>query len=422
MKIQPFSEVATRSLVESTARINIWEGAVRSSKTFTSLIRWIEYCASAPEGPLLMVGKTERSLARNILDPLKEILGSKGIRINRGDGVAVICGRLVYLSGANDERSEQKIRGLTLAGAYGDELTLWPESFFTMLLSRLSVPGAKLFGTTNPDFPKHWLKEKYLDRQDELDLKSWHFELKDNLSLNQPYIDAISSEYQGLWRKRYIEGLWVIGTGSIYDMFDPEVHVVDEVPDILKYYVSIDYGTVNPFVALFIGIGVDNCIYILDEFYYDSSKEKRLATDAEYSSRLIKKLEDYPTRPTRVFVDPSATSFITQANRDGIRYIHKADNAVMDGIRRVSTLLSAARIKFHSRCVNTIRELQGYSWDSSSKAHGKDVPGHPNSHAPDALRYFVNGSRQTWEPWLLVNHRTYKQDIRLHQKKFFQAR
>jgi len=36
----------------------------------------------------------------------------------------------IYVAGANDERSEGRIRGMTLAGVYGDELTLWPESFF----------------------------------------------------------------------------------------------------------------------------------------------------------------------------------------------------------------------------------------------------------------------------------------------------
>src|SRR5690606_4293976 len=138
-------------------------------------------------------------------------------------------------------------RGMTLAGAYGDEVTLWPESFFTMLLSRLSVPGAQFFGTTNPDSPGHWLKKRYLDRADELSLRRFRFTLADNPALDPAYVEALKREYTGLWYRRYILGEWVAAEGAIYDMFDPDRHVARELPEILHWWVGVDYGTTNPF-------------------------------------------------------------------------------------------------------------------------------------------------------------------------------
>jgi len=244
MQIQ-FSPKQINSLVNSTARINIWEGAVRSGKTFVSIIRWLSFLANweGQNQNFLMVGKTERTLKQNILDPIQDLVGEKNFKLSRGTGEVYIYGIRCYIVGANDERAEGKIRGLTLAGAYCDEITLYPESFFKMLLSRLSVPGAKLFGTTNPDSPFHWLKTDYLDREGELDLKRFHFVLDDNPNLPPEYVENLKKEYTGVWYKRFILGEWVLAEGLVYDMFNPDKHFVEAPKDgYIQYWVGIDYG------------------------------------------------------------------------------------------------------------------------------------------------------------------------------------
>ena len=244
----------TQTIIDAKARLNIWEGAVRSGKTVASLFAWLDYVGSeAPAGDLLMVGKTEKTLKRNVLDVIDRMIPHKFcLRMKLGE--CEIYGRRIYCVGANDERAEGKIRGLTVAGAYGDELTLWPESFFTMMLSRLSVSGARFFGTTNPDGPYHWLKTNYLERQG-LDLARFQFSLEDNPFLDRRFVEALKSEYVGLWYKRYIQGLWVAAEGAIYDMFDEVLHVVDELPAMRKYWTAIDYGTAAPTVFLLFGLG-----------------------------------------------------------------------------------------------------------------------------------------------------------------------
>lgn len=384
-----FSDKQLDALDYSTARINIWHGSVRSGKTITSVIRWLEYIESGPEGELLMVGKTERTLKRNILDVIEEIVGSKNYHYNRGLGEVTICGRKIYVAGANDERSEGKIRGLTLAGAYGDEVTLWPESFFKMLLSRLSVPGAKFFGTTNPDGPYHWLKQEYIDRANELNLREFHFTLDDNINLDEDYKKSLKQEYTGLWYKRFIDGLWVLAEGVIYDMFNEEKHVVPTIDrPYTKYYVSIDYGTQNPTVFGLWGY-FNDIWYKVKEYHYSGRDKLKQKTDTEYADDLDKFTKDIKDKLQGVIVDPSAASFIAELRKRKYTVL-KAKNDVLDGIRKVATALNKGLIKYNDCCKETFREFSSYVWDEKASERGEDKPIKQNDHHMDSDRYFVN--------------------------------
>lgn len=392
-----FSEKGLRSIEESTARLNLWHGAVRSSKTINSIVRWLEFIRTAPPGDLLMVGKTERTLKRNILGPIQEMVGPSRFRHNVGTGEVFIFGRRIYTAGANDERSAGKIRGMTLVGAYGDEMTLWPEGFFQELLNRLSVKGAKFFGTTNPDSPFHWLKANYLDREGELNLRSWHFELTDNPNLDPEYIESLKAEHTGLWYDRMIRGLWVQADGVIYDQFDLEKQGYDaqEAPSFDSQAVAIDYGTQNPFAALLVGrTGATS--WVQRELYYSGREALKQRTDAEHADALLAWLGD--VRPRWFIVDPSAASFIAELKSRGIHNVKPAVNDVIDGIRTVSSNLTAGRLRIHrTACPNLLKEFAGYVWDAKAAKTGTDKPVKTNDHALDALRYYcatIEGIRE----------------------------
>lgn len=402
------------SILGSTGRINLWHGSVSSGKTVGSLLRFVDYCMTGPRGDLLAMGKTERTLKRNVLDPIQEFIGP-GIQMNRGTGEARIFGRRVYLAGANNEGAEVRIRGITVAGAYGDEVTTWPEGIFKMLLTRLRVPGAKAFFTTNPDSPTHWLKRDYLDRSDELDMTVWHFTLDDNPFLDPAYVAAVKAEFSGVWRQRFIDGLWVAAEGAVYDGLSVEPggrHVVSAAPECDRYVLAIDYGTSNPFTALLIGVGRDERLYVVREWYWDSAAKRRQLTDPEYSGRLGEWLDAGADRLLMeggrslvvpiddVIVDPSATSFRRQLAVDGWGWATPADNAVLDGIRYTAALLANDRLLIHESCENLIRELSGYRWDASAQQRGEDKPVKVDDHGPDALRYGVMGLRRFWNRWL----------------------
>lgn len=395
------------------ARINVFDGAVRSGKTITSLLRWVKYVRSAPPGILMMVGKTERTLKQNCVDPLLMMLG-KHARYSAGSGEMTIAGRRILVVGANDERAEGKIRGVTLAGAYGDELTLWPENFFQMLMSRLSVEGSAFIGTTNPDTPAHWLNKQYLKRAHILDLARWKFTLEDNPYLPASYVENLKKEYTGLWYRRFILGDWVMAEGSIFDMLDPDRHLVASIPPTAEQvarlkltvppmtgtYAGGDYGTTNPTVYLALSHDAER-FYVHDEWRWDSKEQGRQKTDSEYSQAYLawKQQHEYPIKG--FFVDPAAASFILQIHRDGEKRVVGGDNHVLDGIRDVSSLLGSDLMVFHEPTTAGVwEEMLGYVWDPEAQKRGIDQPLKTADHGPDALRYAVRGTRSIWHRYL----------------------
>ncbi len=396
------------SIAHANARICVWSGAVRSGKTIASLLRWLIYVANAPRGGQLIVGgKTFDTVARNVFGPLMDpaVTGpaAKLIRYTRGAPTATILGRQVEIVTANDSRAENRLRGMTCAGAYVDEATLVPEAYWTQLLARLSVPGAQLFATTNPDGPAHWLRKKFLLRAGDLDLRWWHFTLDDNPFLDPAYVESLKREYVGLWYRRFIEGQWCLAEGAVYDMWDADRHVIDIIPPIWRWVaVGVDYGTTNPFSALLVGMDAGQTLYVASEWRYESKVARRSLTDAEYSARLRGWLDGYRpagggqgVRPEMVAVDPSAASFIQQLFRDGWSP-HPADNAVADGIRLVSSLMSAGKLKVHRSCRGLLDELPGYSWDDKKAQRGVDAPIKVDDHSADAMRYAIATSESTW--------------------------
>ena len=390
MPLPVISERQKDALTNSTARINIFEGPVRAGKTYSSLLRWIDFCFHGPKGELLVTGRSQSSLKRNFINPMIELLGSP-FQYFEGKREIHYAGRIMYVIGANDERATGKIQGSTFAGAWADEATLLPESFFKMLLSRLSVEGAQLFATTNPDSPLHWLKTDYIDRADELDLKSFKFVIDDNPSLTDSYKNNLKKEYQGLWYRRYILGEWCLAEGSVYDFFDESLHVRTQAPTWAKeYYLSIDYGTHNPFCALLIGYNNEShpALWVEKEYYYDSKLHGRQKTDAEYYNDIKQRFYDlYPIKIT--YCDPSAASFIVECKKQG-KPIVQGNNDVLDGIRTVSNLLMSGDLVIVKECANLIKEIFGYVWDSRSVKLGEDKPMKIADHGLDSLRYFCH--------------------------------
>jgi PBSX family phage terminase large subunit len=394
------------------ARLNIFDGSVRSSKTITSLLKWIEFVRTAPAGPLLMVGKTERTLRRNIIDVLVEMLGQTRARYVAGTGELFLLGRKIYVVGANDETAQEKIRGLSLVGAYCDELSTLPESFFVMLLTRLSIPGARLYATTNPDGPQHWLLINYLERArlhldingqlhhhdagDTLNLHRFSFKLADNPNLSAEYVANVSSEFTGLWYRRLILGEWCLAEGVVYESWDPARHVVQVLPPIAQWLcISLDYGTTNPFHALAIGLGADGRLYVGHEWRWDSKKQRGSLTDAEYSERVRAWVAGLGITPSYWIVDPSAKSYRVQMHRDG-QTSTLADNEVVDGIRDVASLFATGRLLVSAECRELIREIPGYSWDPDASEKGEDKPLKVADHGVDALRYGIRTTRNIW--------------------------
>jgi PBSX family phage terminase large subunit len=413
----PVSPKQLAFLRESDGTVNILEGSIRAGKTFVSLLRWLIFLAFAPYGgELVMVGRTKDALFRNVIKPMQDpsLFGPLAALVvyTNGAPTATIFGRTVHVIGASDAKAEKVIRGMTVAGAYVDEVTVIPEEFFTQLLGRMSVRGAQLFGTTNPDSPAHWLKRKFLDRIDTLPgWRLWRFTMDDNPSLSEAYKRAKRAEFTGLWFRRFIQGDWVAAEGAVFDAWDPDQHVVphDLLPPLSRLLaVGVDYGTTNPTAALLLGVTAEPVprLAFVDEWRYQAGTMGQRWTDAQLSEGMRAWMGEWPDRfpglpaPSRVFLDPAAASFNTQLRADGVKGLTAAENDVAYGLATVSSLIAKNRLIVSDRCAGWITEAPGYSWDEKATEKGQDKPIKVADHSLDAGRYAITTTERKWRALL----------------------
>lgn len=363
-------------------RWNIKQGATRSGKTFLDyylIPKRILNCRGS--GLIVLLGNTRGTLSRNILDPMRNIWGEELIGKIGADNTVMMFGKKVHTLGADKVSQVQKLQGAGIEYCYGDEVTTWCEEVFSMLKSRLDKPTSLFDGTCNPDSPSHWFK-KFLDS--DADIFVQHYTIDDNPFNSPEFVKNLKKEYKGtVYYDRFILGKWAAAEGLVYPMFSPEKHLVefDEDPN-GEYYISVDYGTVNPTsMGLWCKQG-KNAIRVR-EYYYNSKKSMKQLTDAEYYDELCKLAKGHDIR--YVIVDPSAASFITTIKRHGRFMVKKADNKVLDGIRLCASLISGGNLQFCKSCTDLIREFGSYCWDNDS---ADDAVIKRNDHAMDDMRYF----------------------------------
>ena len=401
-KFKPFSKKQKKLLMWWTDNspykdcdIVIAEGAIRSGKTIACIDSFVTWSLDKHKNKnFIIAGKSMGALKRNVIEPMFQILTAKGIdyHYHRSENPHIVIGTNVYyLFGANNESSQDTLQGLTAAGAYLDEVALFPQSFVDQAIGRCSAEtdgnGAKIFFNCNPAGPYHWFKLEYIDKAKEKNIYVLHFTMDDNLSLSQKVKQRFYRMFSGVFFKRYILGLWVMAEGVIYDMFSDEHKVKTEDRAYTRYHISCDYGTQNAMTFGLWGL-CGGVWYKVKEYHYDGRKENRQKTDEEYCDDLIEFAGIL--KINSVIIDPSAASFIAAIRKRGAFYVEKAKNDVADGIRNVSSCLSEGLIKYNDCCLETFREFASYVWDEKATARGEDKPLKMNDHQMDSDRYFVN--------------------------------
>lgn len=370
----------------------ICDGSIRSGKTVCMAIGFVLWSMGNFNGQNFAIcGKTIASLQRNVIMLMPQLLGGiVEITHRRSDNMLIIRAGDVtnkyFMFGGRDESSYQLVQGITLAGVLLDEVALMPRSFVEQVMARCSVEGSKLWFNCNPEGPTHWFYEEWIKPCERRNMLHLHFTMNDNPSLSAKKKAEYESMYTGVFYARYIQGLWVRAEGLVYPMFDRVKHIVHKMPAYSRrhrYYVAIDYGTVNPFAAgLWDYDPAEQTATMIRELYYKGGSVNRVDNEAYYKM-LADLIGDYPIE--YIIIDPSASSMIETIQKYGRWGCVRADNDVLNGIQDVTKFLNAGKLLFHRDCLNTFNEFEAYSWDEE-----KDVDSiiKENDHSMDQVRYF----------------------------------
>lgn len=381
-----FSQKQIQSFNEANKRLNIWVGAVRSGKTHSSIHALVDFMKNGPPGDGMIIGVNRETIQRNVIGQLYKILGFPEPSSKTNE--TKLYGRRIYFVGAPDESAVSRIQGSTLAFAYVDEATCIPAPFWRMLLSRLSVPGARLFATCNPEGPAHWLKKEYIDREKDLNLIHWNFNLDDNPSLDDSYKENLKKEYTGMWYRRYILGEWALAHGAVYDCFD-HLNIYDLPSTNPNYYiVGIDYGTTNATAAVLCAVTPNQWpqIRVEQQYYWDSAKQGRSKTDEELTSDIMDFIGWKSVRA--IYVDPAAASLKLALRRKDLPVLD-ANNDVLLGIKITGKFVAGKNLVIHRSCQTLLEQIQSYAWDPKAADRGEDKPVKKDDHLVDSLRYAI---------------------------------
>lgn len=280
--------------------------------------------------------------------------------------------------GGKDESSYALIQGITLAGVLLDEVALMPRSFVDQATARCSVTGSKIWMNCNPDgSEEHWLYKEWIDsvhgKAGEKNRLHLHFTMEDNYALSESVRKRYERMYSGVFYDRYVLGKWVMADGLVYPQFQKLLHVIpDTMPDVHsgEFYLSCDYGTLNPTSVGLWHLSADGYATRLREYYYDARKED-IPEQTRNTMRLWNSLPEIlplcavcDRRPVgcqlyRVY--PAAWCLSgTESQQQRLR--RHSDT---------STLLQAGRIHICEGCTDIIREFGLYCWDNQAKErHG----------------------------------------------------
>lgn len=361
-------------------------GTIRSGKTYIATLAFGLLLATETKSYLhLLCGRKLKVMEQEILPALKDaaMMSGKSYEYSRSAGIVSYGQQRIVVAAGNDDRSLDRIQGLTAKHALIDEATLLPESFFNTSISRLSYGDSKSWICCNPSYPLHYIKKEWIDKN--LVDKHLNFTFLDNPSLSQNVIDRYNAMFTGVFRKRMVEGLWSASDGLVYNDY-----TIGERPKgrVIRCDAGMDYGISSPNAVIpieTIRAGKETHYHIPSELYIDGGSQKRNLTDKQIAQKVVPYLNE--VNASTISLDPSALSMRNELmqyqGRDFV--VKRAKNDVEWGLKVSGGVLAHKKITISPECKRLIEELQSYSWDPDKE----DTVIKRNDHACDAMRYVM---------------------------------
>jgi len=363
-----FSKKQLQYLKYANKKINLTEGSVSSGKTYITSVKSINRLASLPKNfDKAIFGKTKDTIKRNILSTYEQILGNNCYKNIEG-GIEFL-GHRIWIVGLNDVKAVSKIKGMTLCYALGDEITEWMEDHFKMVMTRLRTPNACFDGTTNPASPNHWMYKTYKEligkpyATDEF-TSLFHFGLDDNLTLTDEYKNFLKSTNKGAFYQRYIEGLWVIAEGLVYDepIIKPYQEFLDAVEkdEFIDFFYGVDWGWNHPTAITCWAVDREGRYWLFKEL-------KKNHIQAEH---VIQWLREVQEEHKRYFRQGNADNSRPEQNhilRQGGFIVYEEKPEVKDRIAQFRSLNNGGNIIVCDNCPETLEEFGMYRYPTQDE-------------------------------------------------------
>lgn len=371
-------------LSQATHRWNIKTGATGAGKS------WLDYTCVIPMrireadgGQIFLVGNTQATIKRNILDPMRQLWGSHLVpEIIKPDGSARLFGRNCYILGADKITQVSKIQGATCAYAYGDELTTWSQPVFEMLKSRLRTASAKFDGTCNPADPSHWLK-KFIDST--ADTYVQHYTIDDNPTLPQDFTDNLKKEYTGVYYDRYIKGLWTKAEGLVFPQLasNPEKVTTTQKPhskNIERIVIGVDFGGYGSATAYTATAHLKNsALHVIASSQLPANEDIDAQTIAEAVKQFYEKIRNtYENKKIFIMCDSASPTMINtlRSNLKNCPNPPKISGALKTKIntrpQTISKLIATHRLHIDTSCQKLLNSLTNLCWDAAKPDQPED--------------------------------------------------
>lgn len=384
-------------------KIMILSGAVRSGKTFIDNVLFLNELKRVANlaktrndkhPRFILAGATSGSIYNNVISELQTQFGlalkpdfHNHYHLFGVDVVPVYTSSISGLSSA---------RGFTSYGAYVNEASLANHEVFNEIQNRCSQPGSHIICDTNPDIPTHWLKTDFIDNHDpDSGIISFNFTIDDNTFLDSEYVKSMkASKPKGMFYDRDILGLWVTGEGIVYQDFDQNTMLVDEVPDNLNYYCGVDWGYAKGHenVITVFGDAPDNDVTYLTDIFSSTGKF------IDYWVDVAHKIQDEHGRNINFWCDSARPEYVNYFQENNIN-ARNADKSVMDGVEYCAQRIKTNKFKVLRSCAKPfLDDIYQYVWDPI-----KGVPKKEHDNVMDSFRYAVYNQHKKYENQVLEN-------------------
>ena len=239
--------------VASTADNALFSGAFGAGKTIALCAKGLKLSLDYPNNFGYICRKTRVSLKESTVATFfkwvcpKEIIAS----YNQSEMLLTLTNGSVILFGGLDDPLKLGSLGPGGVGFVGiDEAIETVEDDWNMLEGRLRLPGVphQIFAATNPGPPSHYLYRKFFtEKKGEVYQASSY----DNPALPEDYTARLAT-FEGVYRDRYVLGLWKGLEGLVYSSFDDKICLISrfDIDKSWPVYSGHDFGLVNP-AALF---------------------------------------------------------------------------------------------------------------------------------------------------------------------------